>query len=98
MTLVAAVVLVASCKKSRYCHCVSDNYTIVINSDTVTRADSAIVNVDKGMKCEYIKEMTFRTKDEGPVVYNDREVRCIELDADTISKLPNDELMFYTRP
>ncbi|MBR6417567.1 MAG: hypothetical protein IKS36_02030 [Bacteroidales bacterium] len=84
----AAIILVAACKKSRYCHCVSDNYTIVINSDTVVRADTAVVNVDRAMKCEGIKIMNFRTKDEGPVVYTDREVKCIELDVDTVKVLP----------
>lgn len=84
----AAIILVAACKKSRYCHCVSENYTIVINSDTVVRADTAVVNVDRAMKCEGIKIMNFRTKDEGPVVYTDREVKCIELDVDTVKVLP----------
>lgn len=84
----AAIILVAACKKSRYCHCVSDSYTIVINSDTVTRADTAVVNVDRSMNCEGIKIMNFRTKDEGPVVYTDREVKCIELDVDTVRVLP----------
>lgn len=84
----AAIILVAACKKSRYCHCVSDNYTIVINSDTVVRTDTAVVNVDRAMKCEGIKIMNFRTKDEGPVVYTDREVKCIELDVDTVKVLP----------
>ncbi|MBQ6652224.1 MAG: hypothetical protein IJM81_02345 [Prevotella sp.] len=85
---VAAVVLVAACKKSRYCHCVSDNYTIVINSDTVTRADSAIVNVDRGLDCESIKQMNFRTRDEGNVIYTDRKVTCVELNYDTMYALP----------
>lgn len=88
LAIAVAVILVASCKKSRYCHCTSDNYTIVINSDTVTRGDTAVVSIDRGMKCEYIKEMRFRTKDEGSVVYTDRPVTCIELDVDTVSVLP----------
>ena len=88
LLITVAIVLVASCKKSRYCHCVSDNYTIVINADTVTRADTAVVNVDRGMKCEGIKQMNFRTKDEGPVVYTNRDVTCVELDVDTVEFLP----------
>ncbi|MCR4817250.1 MAG: hypothetical protein K5842_08760 [Bacteroidales bacterium] len=82
------VVMVGACKKSRYCHCVSDSYTIVINADTVSRRDTAVVNVDRGMKCDHILEMTFRTKDEGPVVYTDRSVVCQELDVDTVRVLP----------
>ena len=88
LVVAMVVVLVASCKKSRYCHCVSDNYTIVINADTVTRADTAVVNVDRGMKCECIKQMNFRTKDEGPVVYTNRSVKCVELEVDTVAVLP----------
>ncbi len=91
LAIVAAVVVilsVAACKKSRYCHCVSDNYTIVINADTVTRADTAVVNVERSMKCDHIYEMTFRTKDTGPVVYTVRKVKCSELDVDTVSVLP----------
>lgn len=88
LVLTAAVVLVAACKKSRYCHCTSDNYTIVINADTVTRADSAIVNVDKGMDCEAISMMNFRTRDEGNVTYTDRSVKCVELFYDTMFALP----------
>lgn len=88
--IVAVVVIfaVGACKKSRYCHCVSDNYTIVINADTVTRADTAVVNVDRGMKCDHINEMTFRTKDTGPVIYTVRKVKCNELDVDTVAVLP----------
>ena len=88
LAIAVAVILVASCKKSRYCHCTSDNYTIVINSDTVTRGDTAVVSIDRGMKCEYIKEMRFRTKDEGSEVCTDRPVTCIELDVDTVTVLP----------
>lgn len=88
LLLLAAILVVAGCKKSRYCHCVSGNYTIVINSDTVTRADTAVVNVDRSMKCEGIKMMNFRTRDEGPVVYTNREVTCVELEVDTVATLP----------
>ena len=88
LLLSAAVILVAACKKSRYCHCVSDKYTIVINSDTVVRADTAVVNVDRSMNCEGIKMMNFRTMDVGPVIYTNREVKCIELDVDTVKVLP----------
>lgn len=88
LILAVAVALVAACKKSRYCHCVSDKYTIIINADTVNRADTAVVNVDRSMKCEGIKVMKFRTRDEGPVVYTDRSVTCTELDVDTVSVLP----------
>lgn len=86
--LVALVVVVASCRKSRYCHCVSGNYTIVINADTVTRADTAVVNVDRGMKCDHILNLTFRTKDQGPVILTERDVTCVELDVDTVKTLP----------
>ena len=89
IAVVAIVATVASCKKSRYCHCISDQYTIVINADTVTRGDTAVVNVDRGMKCESITEMTFRTKDEGPVVYTVRKVDCKELDMDTVATIPS---------
>ncbi|MBP5548196.1 MAG: hypothetical protein J6X58_04820 [Bacteroidales bacterium] len=88
VAIVSLVLTVGACKKSRYCHCVSDYYTIVINADTVSRADTAVVNVDRSMKCEHIKELTFRTKDEGPVVLTDREVKCVELDVDTVRVLP----------
>lgn len=88
LILTAAVVLVAACKKSRYCHCVSDQYTIVINSDTVVRGDTAIVNVDRALECEVIKKMNFRTRDEGNVIYTDRDVVCVELFYDTMYALP----------
>ena len=90
LVLAVVVGLFVACKKSRYCHCASESYTLVINTDTVTRADTAVINVDRDMDCEGIKKMNFRTRDEenANVIYNDRNVTCVELKYTSMHGLP----------
>jgi hypothetical protein len=90
----ATAVLVAamsSCKKSRYCHCISDSYqTVSLDGETHTIADTTVVNIDRGMKCDGIKQMGFEKPQEGGPVVQVRNVDCAELDVESVSTIPSE--------
>lgn len=88
--LVAVVVTVAACKKSRYCHCISESYTSVRpDSTVVTIADTVVVNVDRGFKCDHIIEMGIQELKNGEYVTTTRKVDCRELDVDNVVTIPS---------
>lgn len=91
LCLLAAGVVVAmvSCKKNRYCHCVSESYqTVTLAGDTTMVADTVVLNVDRGLKCEHILEFGFQKLQDGDYVTSTRKVDCVELDMDTVSTIP----------
>lgn len=89
IAVIAVVVSLASCKKSRFCHCISDSYTTVaLNGDTVVVADTTVVNVDRGFKCDHIVEMGFQKLQDGEYVTATRKVDCKELDVENVTTIP----------
>lgn len=85
------VVALGACKKSRYCHCISDSYQVTsLDGEVHTVADTTVVNVDRSMRCEHIKELGFERSAEGVPTIDVRKVDCIELDVDTVSTIPSE--------
>lgn len=83
LLIVILTVSLASCKKNRFCHCISESYnTIASNGDTNLVADTVVVNVDRGMKCENIYEMGVEVPHEGIPQIQTRKFDCKELDID----------------
>ncbi|MBP5516316.1 MAG: hypothetical protein J6X86_05130 [Bacteroidales bacterium] len=78
LVCVALVVFFMACKKSRYCHCVT----------TEGAADTVVVNVDRGMKCEHILELGIDKLQDGEYVTTLQKVDCVELDMDTVATIP----------
>lgn len=78
VAIVAVVLSLAACKKSRYCHCI----TIEGEPDTV------VVNVDRSMRCSHILEMGFERTINGQVEVTVQKVSCHELDEDTVATIP----------
>jgi hypothetical protein len=89
LLLVAVTVTLGACKKSRYCHCISESYTsIALDGTTHTVADTVVVNVDRGFKCEHIIELGIQELKNGEYVTATRKVDCLELDMDTVATIP----------
>lgn len=91
LVLVALVATFGACKKSRYCHCISESYqSIALDGSTASVADTVVVNVDRGFKCEHLIEMGIQELKNGEYVTSTRKVDCLELDMDTVSTIPNE--------
>jgi hypothetical protein len=91
LLLAAVVVTMGACKKSRYCHCISESYqNIALDGSTSTVADTVVVNVDRGFKCEHLKELGLQELKNGEYVTSTRKVDCLELDMDTVVTIPNE--------
>ena len=89
--LIAVVFTIAACKKSRYCHCISESYQYVSLDDvTHTVADTVVVNVDRGFKCSHILELGIQELKNGEYVTATRKVDCVELDKDTVATIPQE--------
>lgn len=89
--LAAVVVAFAACKKSRYCHCVSESYqSVALDGSTSTVADTVVVNVDRGFKCEHLLELGVQELKNGEYVTSTRKVDCLELDMDTVVTIPTE--------
>ena len=87
--LAAIVVALGACKKSRYCHCISESYqTVSLDGTTSMVADTVVVNVDRGFKCEHILELGIQELKNGEYVTSTRTVDCLELDMDTVVTIP----------
>ena len=90
LAIVALLVVFGACKKSRYCHCISESYTSVRpDSTVVTIADTVVVNVDRGFKCDHIIEMGIQELKNGEYVTTTRKVDCRELDVDNVVTIPS---------
>jgi hypothetical protein len=76
--IMAVIGAIGACKKNRYCHCVT----------TEGAADTVVVNVDRGMKCEHILELGFERLVEGQSETTTQKVDCVELDVDTVATIP----------
>ncbi|MBP5189495.1 MAG: hypothetical protein J6031_01100 [Bacteroidales bacterium] len=88
---VAVLTFFGACKKSRYCHCISDSYqAISLDGSTNTVADTVVVNVDRGFKCEHLIEMGFQELKNGEYVTSTRKVDCVELDVETVTTIPSE--------
>lgn len=91
LLLAAVVVTMGACKKSRYCHCISESYqSIALDGSTSTVADTVVVNVDRGFKCEHLIELGLQELKNGEYVTSTRKVDCLELDMDTVVTIPNE--------
>ena len=91
LAVVALTLSVGACKKSRYCHCISDSYVVVsIDGESHNVADTVVVNIDRGMKCEYLREMGVEELKNGEVVTSLRNFDCVELDMDTVTTIPQE--------
>lgn len=75
---VTVLVTVASCKKNRFCHCVT----------TEGDPDTVVVTIDRGMKCEHILQLGIEVRQEGQAVNKIQNVSCVELDMDTVATIP----------
>lgn len=89
LLLAAVVVTIGACKKSRYCHCISESYqSIALDGSTSTVADTVVVNVDRGFKCEHLTDLGVQELKNGEYVVSTRKVDCLELDMDTVVTIP----------
>lgn len=89
LLLAAVVVTIGACKKSRYCHCISESYqSIALDGSTSTVADTVVVNVDRGFKCEHLIDLGVQELKNGEYVVSTRKVDCLELDMDTVVTIP----------
>lgn len=89
LLLAAVVVTIGACKKSRYCHCISESYqSIALDGSTSTVADTVVVNVDRGFKCEHLTDLGVQEQKNGEYVVSTRKVDCLELDMDTVVTIP----------
>ena len=91
LLLLAVVFTLGACKKSRYCHCISENYTNV-TPDGVTHivADTVVVNVDRSFRCTHLLELGIQELKNGEYVTNTRKVDCVELDVDHVTTIPQE--------
>ncbi len=88
--LVAVIFTLGACKKSRYCHCISESYQYVsLDGVTHTIADTVVVNVDRGFKCAHILELGIQELKNGEYVTSTRKVDCVELDVDNVTTIPS---------
>ena len=78
IVIVAVIAAVGACKKNRYCHCIT----------TEGSADTVVVNVDRGMKCEHILELGIERLVDGQSETTTQKVNCVELDVDTVATIP----------
>ncbi|MDY5968687.1 MAG: hypothetical protein SPJ13_01545 [Bacteroidales bacterium] len=86
ISTIALLVAMGACDKNRYCLCTTTNAEI---------PDTTIVNVDRGMKCKNISNMTairqLQTMSEDSLHVETHEVianykySCVELDKDTLT-------------
>lgn len=91
LLLIAVVFTLGACKKSRYCHCISDSYQYIsLDGETHTIADTVVVNVDRGFKCEHILEMGLQELKNGEYVTSTRKVDCVELDVENVTTIPSE--------
>lgn len=82
----ALLVAIGACKKSRYCLCTTTDAAV---------PDTTIVNIDRGMKCKNIANMTsirqLQTLSADSLHVETHEVvenyaySCVELDEDTLA-------------
>lgn len=84
LLILAVTVSLGACKKNRFCHCISESYQSIQNGDTNTVADTTVVNIDRGMKCENIYEMGVEVLKDGVPQVTTLKVNCTELDVDTV--------------
>ncbi len=91
LLLLAVVVTLGACKKSRFCHCISESYTTV-TPDSVrhTVADTVVVNVDRSFKCNHLLELGIQELKNGEYVTSTRKVDCVELDVDNVTTIPQE--------
>ena len=87
----SVVVTLGACKKSRFCHCISESYTTV-TPDSVrhTVADTVVVNVDRSFKCNHLLELGIQELKNGEYVTSTRKVDCVELDVDNVTTIPQE--------
>ena len=91
LLMLAIVFTLGACKKSRYCHCISESYTqISLDGIEHTVADTVVVNVDRGFRCEHIIELGIQELKNGEYVTSTRKVDCGELDVENVTTIPSE--------
>ena len=80
LLIVALLVVVGACQKSRYCLCVSDQ---------TPAPDTMVVNIDRSMKCKRLQRLGVATDHEGERVKTVYDYTCTQIDKDSVSTYPN---------